>query len=53
MNILDNLRFFYFVDSMILLGSIQRSELITLIDEHLGKDRRSKIIGKWKIAADK
>ena len=38
---------------MILLGSIQRAELITLIEEHLGKDRRSKIVGRWKLAAER
>ncbi|KAB7498402.1 Chloride channel protein 2 [Armadillidium nasatum] len=39
-------------ESMVLLGSIQRSELITLIEDHLGRDRRTKIINKWKHAAD-
>ncbi|XP_068218996.1 chloride channel protein 2-like isoform X3 [Palaemon carinicauda] len=38
-------------DSMILLGSIQRSELISMIEEHLGKDRRLRVINKWKLAA--
>ncbi|XP_063885895.1 LOW QUALITY PROTEIN: chloride channel protein 2-like [Scylla paramamosain] len=38
-------------DSMILLGSIQRSELISMLEEHLGKDRRLKVINKWKYAA--
>ncbi|XP_076032914.1 chloride channel protein 2 isoform X6 [Oratosquilla oratoria] len=38
-------------DSMILLGSIQRSELITILEEHLGKDRRLRVINKWKFAA--
>ncbi|XP_069991905.1 chloride channel protein 2-like isoform X6 [Penaeus vannamei] len=38
-------------DSMILLGSIQRSELISLLEEHLGKDRRLRVINKWKFAA--
>ncbi|XP_069948569.1 chloride channel protein 2-like isoform X3 [Cherax quadricarinatus] len=40
-------------DSMILLGSIQRSELISMLEEHLGKDRRLKVINKWKFAAQK
>lgn len=40
-------------DSMILLGSIQRSELISMLEEHLGKDRRLKVINKWKNAAQK
>ncbi|XP_050688175.1 chloride channel protein 2-like isoform X1 [Eriocheir sinensis] len=38
-------------DSMILLGSIQRSELISMLEEHLGKDRRLRVINKWKFAA--
>ncbi|XP_066974033.1 chloride channel protein 2-like isoform X12 [Macrobrachium rosenbergii] len=38
-------------DSMILLGSIQRSELISMLEEHLGKDRRLRVINKWKLAA--
>ncbi|KAK3864665.1 hypothetical protein Pcinc_029668 [Petrolisthes cinctipes] len=40
-------------DSMILLGSIQRAELISMLEEHLGKDRRLKVINKWKFAAQK
>ncbi|XP_069991902.1 chloride channel protein 2-like isoform X3 [Penaeus vannamei] len=40
-------------DSMILLGSIQRSELISLLEEHLGKDRRLRVINKWKFAAQR
>ncbi|XP_069162301.1 chloride channel protein 2 isoform X9 [Procambarus clarkii] len=40
-------------DSMILLGSIQRSELISMLEEHLGKDRRLRVINKWKFAAQK
>ncbi|XP_042226356.1 chloride channel protein 2-like isoform X1 [Homarus americanus] len=40
-------------DSMILLGSIQRTELISMLEEHLGKDRRLKVINKWKFAAQK
>lgn len=40
-------------DSMILLGSIQRSELISMLEEHLGKDRRLKVINKWKYAAQR
>ncbi|XP_066974037.1 chloride channel protein 2-like isoform X16 [Macrobrachium rosenbergii] len=40
-------------DSMILLGSIQRSELISMLEEHLGKDRRLRVINKWKLAAQK
>jgi len=31
---------FVLADNMILLGSIQRIELITMIESHIGRDRR-------------
>ncbi|XP_066974020.1 chloride channel protein 2-like isoform X2 [Macrobrachium rosenbergii] len=40
-------------DSMILLGSITRSELMSLMEEHLGKDRRLRVFNGLKLAAQK
>ncbi|XP_069691427.1 chloride channel protein 2 isoform X3 [Periplaneta americana] len=46
-----NLRSFPLVDnpdSMILLGSIQRLELIKLIERHIGRERRLQVAAKWQ-----
>lgn len=46
-----NLRSFPLVDkpdSMILLGSIQRIELIKLIDRHIGRERRLQVAARWQ-----
>ncbi|EDW81287.2 uncharacterized protein Dwil_GK11108 [Drosophila willistoni] len=34
-------------DNMILLGSVQRSELIKLIERHIGRDRRLEVAEQW------
>ncbi|KAH0945110.1 hypothetical protein HN011_010915 [Eciton burchellii] len=39
-------------DSMILLGSIQRLELIKLIEKHIGRERRLQIAQKWHKEAE-
>jgi chloride channel 2 len=33
---------------MILLGSIQRLELIKLIERHIGRERRLQVAAKWQ-----
>jgi chloride channel 2 len=33
---------------MILLGSIQRLELIKLIEQHIGRERRLQVAAKWQ-----
>ena len=33
---------------MILLGSIQRIELIKLIDKHIGRERRLQVAARWQ-----
>ncbi|XP_046388318.1 chloride channel protein 2 isoform X3 [Ischnura elegans] len=46
-----NIRSFPLVEtpqSMILLGSIQRLELIKLIDKHIGRERRLQVAAKWQ-----
>ncbi|XP_050434534.1 chloride channel protein 2 isoform X2 [Adelges cooleyi] len=35
-------------ESMILLGSVPRIELIKLIDRQVGKDRRMQVVAKWQ-----
>lgn len=37
-----------FLDSMILLGSVPRVELIKLIDRQVGKERRMQVVAKWQ-----
>ncbi|XP_023247011.1 chloride channel protein 2 [Copidosoma floridanum] len=39
-------------DSMILLGSIQRLELINLIEKHIGRERRLQVAQKWHQEAE-
>lgn len=39
-------------DSMILLGSIQRLELIKLIEKHIGRERRLQVAQKWHEEAE-
>ncbi|XP_012233741.1 chloride channel protein 2 isoform X2 [Linepithema humile] len=39
-------------DSMILLGSIQRLELIKLIEKHIGRERRLQVAQKWHKEAE-
>ncbi|XP_023289163.1 chloride channel protein 2 isoform X2 [Orussus abietinus] len=39
-------------DSMILLGSIQRLELIKLIEKHIGRERRLQVAQKWQKEAE-
>jgi len=34
--------------SMVLLGSIQRLELIKLIERHIGRERRLQVAAKWQ-----
>lgn len=49
------LRGFPLVDnpgSMILLGSIQRLELIKLIEKHIGRERRLQVAQKWQKEAE-
>ncbi|XP_026679041.1 chloride channel protein 2 [Diaphorina citri] len=49
-----SLRVFPLVESsenMILLGSIQRIELIKLIEKHIGRDRRLQMVAEWQKAA--
>lgn len=46
-----NLKSFPLVDnpgSMVLLGSIQRLELIKLIERHIGRERRLQVAAKWQ-----
>ncbi|XP_064090567.1 chloride channel protein 2-like isoform X2 [Macrobrachium nipponense] len=40
-------------DSMILLGSITRSELNTLIEQILGRDRRQRVFNRLRLASQK
>ncbi|XKL60131.1 hypothetical protein PGB90_001147 [Kerria lacca] len=35
-------------ESMILLGSVQRLELIKLIEDHVGRERRVQVVTKWQ-----
>lgn len=35
-------------DNMILLGSVQRHELIKLIDKHIGREKRLEVAAKWQ-----
>lgn len=37
---------------MILLGSVQRYELIKIIDRHIGRDKRLEVAAKWKKEAE-
>jgi chloride channel 2 len=39
-------------DSMILLGSVQRYELIKLIEKQIGRDKRLEVAAKWKKEAE-
>ncbi|XP_026667131.1 chloride channel protein 2 isoform X2 [Ceratina calcarata] len=39
-------------DSMILLGSIQRLELIKMIEKHIGRERRLQVAQKWHKEAE-
>ncbi|XP_073991746.1 chloride channel protein 2 isoform X2 [Rhodnius prolixus] len=46
-----NLRSFPLVDNpanMILLGSIQRLELIKIIEKHIGRERRLQVVAQWQ-----
>lgn len=38
--------------NMILLGSVQRYELINIIDKHIGHERRLEVAAQWKQEAD-
>lgn len=41
-------------ENMILLGSVQRHELIKMIDRHIGREKRLEVAAKWqKEAADR
>jgi hypothetical protein len=44
----DKFCLFVTTESMILLGSIQRLELIKLIERHIGRERRLQVAAKWK-----
>lgn len=33
---------------MILLGSIQRLELIKIIEKHIGRERRLQVVAQWQ-----
>lgn len=35
-------------DNMILLGSVQRYELIKMIDRHIGREKRLEVAAKWQ-----
>lgn len=37
---------------MILLGSVQRAELIRLLGEHLGRERRQRMSATGEVAAE-
>lgn len=39
-------------ENMILLGSVQRHELIKMIDKHIGREKRLEVAAKWKKAAE-
>jgi chloride channel 2 len=39
-------------DNMILLGSVQRFELIRMIDRHIGREKRLEVAAKWKKEAE-
>lgn len=39
-------------DNMILLGSVQRYELIKMIDKHIGREKRLEVAAKWKKEAE-
>lgn len=39
-------------DNMILLGSVQRYELIKMIDRHIGREKRLEVAAKWKKEAE-
>lgn len=40
--------FIFNLDSMILLGSVPRIELIKMIDRQVGKERRMQVVAKWQ-----
>lgn len=39
-------------ENMILLGSVQRFELIKMIDRHIGREKRLEVAAKWKKEAE-
>lgn len=39
-------------DNMILLGSVQRYELIKIIDKHIGREKRLEVAAKWHKEAE-
>ncbi|XP_055373776.1 chloride channel protein 2 isoform X2 [Condylostylus longicornis] len=39
-------------ENMILLGSVQRYELIKMIDKHIGREKRMEVAQKWKKEAE-
>jgi chloride channel 2 len=39
-------------DGMILLGSVQRYELIKLIEKQIGREKRLEVAAKWKKEAE-
>ncbi|CRL08157.1 CLUMA_CG020883, isoform A [Clunio marinus] len=39
-------------DNMILLGSVQRFELIRMLEKHIGREKRLEVAAKWKKEAD-
>lgn len=39
-------------DNMILLGSVQRHELIKMIDKHIGREKRLEVAAKWQKEAE-
>lgn len=50
-----HIRSFPLVDSpenMILLGSVQRHELIKMIDQHIGREKRLEVAAKWQKEAE-
>jgi hypothetical protein len=44
------LNIFFSIGHMILLGSIQRSELVELIERHICHERRVKVAAEWEMA---
>lgn len=39
-------------DNMIILGSVQRYELIKMIEKHIGRERRLEVAAKWRKEAE-
>ena len=42
----------FFLANMVLLGSIQRTEIINLIEQHIGRERRLNVAAQWQMEAE-